>query len=58
LNGTTAQWDIKPKRQKAEAMQIEISYTGTSAGVSFSNFSMEAARKKAGFKNIARIGGN
>lgn len=58
LNGTTAQWDIKPKKQKAEAMQIEISYTGTNAGVSFSNFSMEAALKKAGFKNISRIGGN
>jgi hypothetical protein len=41
-SGDNVQWQIRPRRQKCEALQMEISYTNTTGGVSFSNFAIEA----------------
>lgn len=39
--GDTVQWQIRPRRQKCESLQLEISYTGATGGVSFSSFAIE-----------------
>ena len=59
-SGTTAQWLIRPKRQKCESMQIEISYSGSDAGVAFNSFALEVGNKGTinKMRNANKIGGN